>query len=34
MNVTGDVYNNFQDDDTLLALFTFTDTTCSETQLV
>ena len=34
MNVTGDVYNDSQDVDTLLALFTFTDTTCSETQLV
>ena len=34
MNVTGDVYNDSQDVDTLLALITFTDTTCSETQLV
>ena len=33
MNVTGDMYNESQDD-TFLALINVTDTTCSDTQLV
>jgi len=33
-HVTGDEYNESQDDNTFLALFTFTDTTCNDTQPV